>query len=316
MRAFLHICAGLMVSCLLASWLGFHALAMVLFPIPVAIYWLSGQPRRSLVLILCAALAALLTLGSALAVGYYSIVAALGVLLGLGIARNWRYGWIVAAVTAAAYLLIAGRMLLLWDQTLAHTQAWFDAVLAQAADRPGSNGSQQAVVNWLKEHWAEVGVGMIFWPVLIVTCLGLSLTVRLLSRSEEMPRPRGSFREMRTPEWLVWAAILLAALWFIERTWHVAPLRLVTWNTALALSAVYWVNGVSVLAYAFNALHPTLIACLAVVMLVFLAGVHPVLCFVGLFDTWAHFRKAADKLVAARERAQQTPDDDTYDNHE
>jgi len=247
------------------------------------------------------------------------LVAALGILLGLGIAQRWHYGWIVAAVAGSAYALVAGHMLAFWEASQAHARVWLDAWAAQLADRagPADEGPQALMleqVAWLRQHWAEVGLGVMFWPILIGACVVLSVAVRRVRRLADVPGPLGSFREMRTPEWVVWIAIVLAVLWLTGRVWPNALLRLVTWNSAIALSALYWINGVSVLVYIFDALRPALIACCAVVMVIFLLGAHPVLCFVGLFDTWGDFRKVADRVAAARKRAQQAADDDGRDD--
>lgn len=120
----------------------------------------------------------------------------------------------------------------------------------------------------------------------------------------DAPETRGSFRQMRTPEWVVWIAIALAGLWFFDRAWPNAAVRLVTWNAAFALSAVYWVNGTSILMYAFGAFQPGVLVCCASVMILLMLGVHPVLCAVGFFDTWSNFRRTVDRVIAARERGE------------
>jgi len=303
----------------LASVLGLAVLGMALFPVPVAAYWARRQREHSLGLVVCAMLVGLAGHGSGMAMVYYGLVASLGLLLGQGIAVGWSYGWTVAVVVAAAYGLVAGHTLLFWEAARAQARAGLDswsAYLAQQVDvaEEGPQALMLEQIAWLGEHWAEVGLGLMFWPVLLAACAGLSLTASKLRRLDGAPALRGSFREMRTPEWVIWAAIVLAALWFVDRTWPSGLLRLGAWNAAFALSAVYWLNGLSILAYAFKALQPSLFVAGAVVVVLFLFGVHPVLCFVGLFDTWGDFRRSVARLAAARKRAQQALDDDTYDD--
>jgi uncharacterized protein YybS (DUF2232 family) len=157
-------------------------------------------------------------------------------------------------------------------------------------------------LKWLKEHWAEVGLGTFAWPIAAGTCVVLSVLSRILRRRYGIAGVRGSFSTMRTSEWLVWAAIAVAGLFFAERTWPSLTLRLISWNGALALSAIYWMNGLSIMIYAVGALRQHVMMYLALVALLIALGMHPVLCLIGLFDTWADFRGALDRIVAAIKR--------------
>lgn len=319
MRRYARVWGALFVGCVFASGRGLDAFSMVAFPSAVGLYWARGKGAQSLGLILCAVLVALVSAGSWHTMTYYALVAALGVIIGAGAARHWRYGWIVVAATCCGYLVVAGQAVVFSESLQAHARSALDMLAAQFSVKTEAvDGSRQELllsqVVWFRDHLADVGLGIMFWPVLAGACASLSLVTGMLRRAGDAAAPRGSFGEMRTTEWLVWAAILLAASWFVERSWPNAVQRLITWNAAVALAAVYWINGISILAYGFHMLHPTWVVCFAVGMVLFLFGMHPVLCFVGLFDTWSNFRKVVDKVAAARKRASGSTDDDANDN--
>jgi len=124
----------------------------------------------------------------------------------------------------------------------------------------------------------------------------------------------GGFRNFRPPDWLVWAAILSALGFFAYGRWPVALVRNVSWNAAIALAAVYWLNGLAVLVFALSALRlrPFLAAAIFLGMVVY-PGTHAVFCGVGFFDTWAEFRPRLRRAIAARrarERERERNEDD------
>ena len=100
---------------------------------------------------------------------------------------------------------------------------------------------------------------------------------------------------------------------FIEQQWPNTALRTLCWNTALGLAAVYWLNGLSVLAYALGGVraHP-LMTVGAVLTFFYLLYCDPVLVvsLVGLFDTWGDFRRKIDAIVTARRLREQSDEDD------
>lgn len=288
-------------------------LGMFLFPIPVAVYWARNKIEFSLGLVACAGIvgyASAHTLGAALS---FVLAAAIGLVLGVGIARRWSYGWTVTAVAGLAYALSALNVVAAWDEFEARGAAWCSMQIATIEDRTEGSDDDRAALqietfSWIKNHWSEIGLGMLLWPLAIGTCIALSAVSAWLRKRNVAAGPRGPFREMRVSEWLVWAVIALAVLWFVDYRWPGSPVRLVAANGTVAISAIYWLNGLSVLAYALGVLKPQFLTSVAVVLvLVWLLGT--VLCIVGLFDTWGDFRRVLDRVVAARQRPEQHGDD-------
>ncbi|MCX5757699.1 MAG: DUF2232 domain-containing protein, partial [Candidatus Hydrogenedentes bacterium] len=245
------------------------------------------------------------------------LITAVGFPLGIGIGRRWTYGWTVAAVAGFAYLVALGSVVNAWDAWIAQAQVVYDALLAQVRSQAptGQEGAELLAQNvgWLKDHWPQLGVGLLLWPIVIEACFGVSILSGWLRRRFGIEGVRGSFRTMRVSEWLVWLVILVAAVCFVAYRRPDAMLRLAGWNAAVALAGIYWFNGVSVLVYAIDALRPQGLLYLAIVVgmvWAVLEGFHPALCFVGLFDTWADFRKLADRLAAARKRREEESKED------
>lgn len=303
MRSYARIWGALFAGSLGASVVGLDALNLVVFPSAVGLYWARGKGAQSFGVILCAVLSALVSFGSALPMINYALLAAAGILLGTGIVRQWPYGRIVALTAGYAYALLAGQYLAFWDAAQKNARAAIDFLAARALEtaEQAQSGNQDAIVrqmDWMRTHGPDVAIGFSFWPVLIGACMAVSLTGRLLRRAGDAVVPRGTFAEMRTSEWLVWLAIVVAASWYFERSNPNELQRLLTVNAAVVLAAIYWVNGLSVVAYALQVLQPGPIVAVASAMLLF--WFWPVLGLTGLFDTWADFRRAAAKLAAWR----------------
>lgn len=289
---------------------GLFVPAALLFPLPVGRYWAAGQYPRSLALVAVAAIAAYAATGSAAVAAAYVLVADLGLFLGVAALRHWSFGSCVAVVTAVLFGLGAGNMLLNWSNAIEMSQIFltarineFEELARQQAEagREVSEGNAQMieVVMWVKDHVHALVLGTFFGGALLFAT-GLTWVYQQMLRQPGGARIGGAFVRMRPPEWLVWLAIALAGLWLIDYRWPNELLRSVTWNAALGLSFVYWLNGLSIVAYVLLALHwhPVLVAaCMGMLMA---AQLGTMLSGVGLFDTWYGFRERIDRLVAAR----------------
>jgi hypothetical protein len=289
---------------------GFVIPAALLFPLPVGLCWARGQFVRALGLMVIAAVAALLPTGSPGWAAVYVIVADLGIFLGAAAQRRWPFGWCVAVLTAVWFALALGNVLLHWEVTIAGVQAaWqqridiFEEMAKEQAEagKEISEGSSQLITMslWIREHLKALFLGGFFGACLL-TATAMTWVFQQALRREGLPRLAGSFSRMRPPEWLVWVAIALAGMWFIEYRWPNELLRNVTWNAALGLSFVYWLNGLSIVTAAMLALqwHPLLMGlCIGMLMA---AQLGTALGVFGLFDTWYEFRARIDRFLAAR----------------
>jgi hypothetical protein len=303
-------------------------IGIVLFPVPVALYEARRHHGLALGLVACAFLATaasfvawdgVAALRDGLHAGLYEgSQAAVGLLLGLGLRRRWHYGQAVAAVLTAAFAIYLANVLLTWEAWQARTTVqvtaatdWFREDLANQAQEAGIEGQVPGFreLEWLRANWLAFVFGLHFaLPFLLVACVVVSVAAGLVRQWLGEPGVRGSFAAMRPPEWLVWIGIALAVVLFLDQKWPSAPVQVGAWNVAVGLGAVYWLNGLGIFLYGTNVLRPSFLVYLAFVMILVVL-VPPVLFFLGLFDTWANFRKRLDAIAAARQRLEQ-PDDE------
>lgn len=312
MRSYLLIAAALFMGGVGVASTHASFVGALLFPIPVALYAALGWPVLATGLVLAAGLGGWVATGVVGEGVHCGLITAVGFPLGVGIGRRWTYGWTVTAVAGFTYLVVLGSIVNAWDMWIEQARAVYDALLSQLQSQaPASpEGAELLVQNvgWLKDHWAQLGAGLLLWPVIVEACLGVSIIGRWMQRRSGLEGVRGSFRTMRISEWLVWLAILVAGLCYAAYRSGNVPLGLVAWNAAVALAGIYWFNGFSVCAYAIDALRPQGLLYLAIVVgmvWAVLEGFHPALCVVGFFDTWADFRTLADRWAAARKRREE-----------
>jgi len=225
---------------------------------------------------------------------YYAIVASLGICIGFGARRGWTYGKIVTVCTVLAFSLALGAALATWEDWSQEGQRIYEqwtAMIAASADNGSDTmaDTREQLAWLLRDHWTDIGLGMTFASTLIMVCLAVSGSAKRLRGRYNTAGPVGSFRDMRTPEWLVWVGIVAALLWFLDNQRPDMGLRPYVWNTAAGLAAVYWLNGVSIAFFA-AALSGTPMAYTVAFVAAVLCGAY-VVFFLGLFDTWVDFRR-------------------------
>jgi hypothetical protein len=236
-------------------------------------------------------------------------IAAMGLPIGLGTSHGWTYGRVVVATTAAFSVLVGAYLAVCWDsfnRIIDSMIAWFTEQLNLQAAEMGQElvDEQIAGLRWFGENKFALAVGIEFAVYLMLTCVLVSATAALLRRWHADPGPIGSFRDMRPPDWLVWTGIVTAALWYAEHRYGGIELRFVTWNVAIGLSSIYFLNGCAVFVYGLSVLAPGLFLLVLLVFMFVMSGLYPALSMIGLFDTWANFRLRMDRLAQAIRDAQ------------
>lgn len=158
---------------------------------------------------------------------------------------------------------------------------------------------------WLQEHYAAVVLGLWLWPMLLCALAAMALTARLVRANGGTAVPSGGLVFMRVPDWMVWPVIAAALLWMVNHYYHPhETLRVLAWNGAIALAAVYWLQGVAVAVFCLSVLRVQPFMVMLLLVLVFLSpGGHFVICTVGFFDTWVDFRGRLLRWAVARRRA-------------
>ena len=305
------IACVLFLGCTAASLVGLNGIGVALFPIPVMLYTARGLYGRAIGLTLCAALAALVAEALPRTALFYALIAASGFPMGIGIARRWTYGLTVLAAIGCLYLVMVGAILSAWPTWLASVEAWCNLFIEQIKQKTTDPAdtlvtTQVHMVTWLRDNWAAISLGLLLWPLSVQVCMAQSLITGWLRRRYGIRGLRGSFRTMRPTEWLIWATIVVAVLFWVDRQWPGTGLRIPVWNSAIGLAAIYWLNGASIMFYAFTVLRfsPFFIAML--VLLLVWTGLHPILCVVGLFDTWLSFRKMINRIAELRRHLEQS----------
>ncbi len=284
-----------------AAIIGLMPLTLAAFAVLVAVYSERGHIGYALGLVGCFALCGITFLGEVKGAYFFAFMTSQGFVMAFCVARKWTYARTVAATVAPIFAVFAAVALLNFGFWTRQAEAFFNDVAAEMDTSSLEN--KETAVNfslWLKEQWPNVGLGITFLIVLLSACLAVSMLSWMLKRYFQRRGPVGSFATMRPPDWLVWVAIMTACMWLVDNQWPNATLRAISWNTALALVAIYWLNGLSILAYGVAVLRPRV---LVIVALCFaLMYMQPLVCFLGFFDTWSEFRFRLDALVAAKKQ--------------
>jgi len=305
------VCAGVVVAGGVFALTGMHPLALAVFPVPVAYFWACRTRAHAGGIVLAAALSAVVSVGAIGLALYYALYAAVGALLGVFCERRRSFGECVAAITGVVFCFTAATTLAAWEAARHAATIFINARIEGFRNAAGEQEAFQKqaieVFRWVDTHWADLAFGMLFGGILLTATLLVALLARWLPQGQEQARPTGTFGAMRMPDWLVWVAIATAGLWFVEQQWPNDALQALTWNVALALACIYWLNGMAIFFYGLGALHAHPLVYIVVLLVVVYTAVHPAIALLGLFDTWLETRPRIDGLVA-RYRAQADSD--------
>jgi len=289
---------------------GFFLSAMFLLPAPVAYFWLKGKNAAALGMLAGAMVMPALITGSVVVGVIFGAVAAHGLLLG-ALARNRiSLGVAMAAMTLSLFAFMALYSALNWDMV---TADWRTALQRQAekfesADDELESRQTEAITEWLgwiDENLVYLYFGAMFSGVMLMVAAVCSMLYWWLPPADVFTLANYRFSNMRTPEHLVWLAIVLAGLWFWDNRWPNETVRFVSWNGALALATVYWLNGLSVMLYISHVWKWRPLFTYLILLGMLLFNVISVLSIFGFFDTWIDFRRKAFQMRTAK-----PPDDE------
>lgn len=287
-------------------------LAAGIFVLPMAYEWGLGRFGRAAGIGLLATVAGVINMPSYLGAVEFTLLSWTGGLMGECLRRKWSLGWCVTLVTSLVYGLALASMLWHWEQTREQASlviASWRSMIENAARQTGGGdgGIDLEKLKWMDDNWANLGLGFVFGTVLFMVTGASAFLASMLRRLRPERGRCARFRDMRPPEWLVWVAIALALLWFIDQRWPHPAVRAVVWNAAIGLSVVYWLNGLSIVIYVAAVFSWPLPLMVAVVLLI--TPLLQLLSPLGFFDTWWDFRRQADRLSAMRRAAPPDPMD-------
>ncbi len=246
-------------------------------------------------------------------------MAGAGTLVGVLLVRRWRYdrayavtGGLLVAATAM-YAVANGPEWEASGSRVLDTTVEMTARHIENLDPRVNDERYREQLNfwkWFRDHHRHISAGILGATLLVEAALLVSLGGTWARRFGGVEGLQGVFVHLRPPEWVVWIAIALAVLGYVDWQWPTPWLRTIVWNSGLVLSAVYFMTGLAVAGFAGRLFRPGPFLMAAVLVLVFLAGLYPVLAMLGLFDTWADFR---ERMVRAVEQARRRSEDDGED---
>ena len=184
--------------------------------------------------------------------------------LGLGLTRRWAYGRMVSILTVWAFALVLMSIVGAWDDWNAQAVFAHDTLTAELDKRTEANPADEqaaairANLTWLKDRCASLGLGLTFCPVLIGACVAVVIHGPLGPAEVRTARASWLLQGHACPGMASVGRHFGRRYVVYDRRWPVTGLRIVSWNTAVGLSAVYWLNGLSILVYAATVLRPHL----------------------------------------------------------
>ncbi len=301
---------ALLVLGLLLMLAGAVPLAAVCFIVLSARHWLAGERRKAWGVSLLAGVTATVMMFSPAQGVFYLAASSMGCLLGVLMERNWSFGRRFAALSSLASGLVAVVMAATWQQLRKDTTVFMNARIAEFEAQGDASEQWLEMFRWYDVNYAYIGFGSVVASVLLLVAFMLCVIDRSQRSLSAKPRRTTGFQRMRLPDWMVWVAIAVALLWMADHRWPNELLRVISWNAAIILTCVYWLNGLAILLYALTILKATTLASFVILSGMILFGLMHLLGLVGLFDTWCNFRIRLRRVAMLRNVAYRPEDPD------
>lgn len=295
---------GLAVVALLSMAGGYPLPAMLLLPVPVAYFWIRGRYGLATLMVLAIGAVPVFLSKAYLFGGILLLMGATGVVLGVLMRSRVSLGPAITVTAVLIFAVAAGHTVLTWQASRAE---WHNALEAykdqfKEVETSESVDSTLALLTWFDDNWLYISFGMLFGLVVLATTVVIGSLYRSLALQGLIRPQNWQFSRMRLPEHLVWVAIALAGLWFLDNWRPNETVRFVAWNGAIALAVVYWISGLSIAVFAVLAFQMKLMLVLLVFVTAFVFNFHQMLALVGLFDTWWDFRLKVRQLAETRKK--------------
>lgn len=304
MRTYGFFIFGLIALVVLSAAMGYPMPVMLVLPVAVAYLWVRKGTVYALFLTFVFGLLPLLLAGDIFLAFVFLCASLSGVGLGILMRRKVSLGRSIAFVTLCLFALNAGHAALFWSE---YSTVWksemkdFSNSLAEA-DGVEKTDPRLEVLDWLVQHLPYIAFGTLFGFTLLVSTVLVSAVYRKMVLEGLISPANCHFSRMRVPEHLVWVAIALAGLWFLDNWRPNDAVRFVAWNGAVAMAVVYWLNGLSITVFAMQALQVRPLVVAIIFCALFMLNLQQLLAFVGLFDTWWNFRFKVRRYIEARQR--------------
>ena len=295
---------GLTALVALSTAMGYFMPVMFMLPVAVAYLWIRERHLYAFLLSSVFGLLPLLTARDAFMAVAFLFAAFSGIGLGLLMRRKASLGMGIAFVTVCLFLLNAGHSALFWQEYRAAWQSEMQAFSASVSEVKDAERTAPMLeaLDWLAQHWLYLSFGMLFGFILLVSTVLVSALYRKAAQEGLASPANVYFSRMRVPELLVWAAIVLAGLWFLDSWRPNDVIRFIAWNGAVAMAVVYWLNGLAILVFALQAFQVRPLVAALVFSALFMLNLQQLLAFVGLFDTWWDLRFKIRRFIETRQR--------------
>ena len=273
------------------------SIATLLTPLPALRYavghrwWhLRTLSAVALTAVIVAALA-----GPVAGVGYLATVGLVTVVMSLMLEREKPFELIVVTAGIALFLSLGAAGLAATGSFAALSQAVRNTLL-QGLERSREFyrflGAESALGPHMEANILDVATELAPALILISCCFAVFFNLMLLWRfSQQAQLSYALFKDLArwsAPEWMVWVLIAAGFSLFIP----FEPIRVLALDVFMCVLAVYFCQGVAIMAFYFHALG---MPALARGIIYLVTGLQPILaalvCAAGLFDLWIDFRR-------------------------
>mgnify|MGYP003572144050 FL=1 len=201
---YIEVLMGVLLGTGICARIGLDAFAMVLIPVPVALYWATGAPGRSLIVVACAILGAWIGAGTLADAAIYNLAAAVGVLLGWGMKRRWTFGWCVTMATAVVFTAVALNLWVNWDTSISDLNQKFDTLEALAENSSNNQNSELTEVfaearRLVLKNWNYIAFSAYFQSTLFGVTLFVAFLAKMLRLMGAHAGPPPTSRRTRPP---------------------------------------------------------------------------------------------------------------------
>jgi uncharacterized protein YybS (DUF2232 family) len=273
------------------------ALVMLCAPAPILIYGLDGpRPHWRIGIVLSlAALVIGLAAGPLQALGFVLTLGLATVLIAVLVKRQWSCEWIVFGCTAAMLAAAFGALLVRAGSPVAlarQLHAFVALAMSHSADLYQKLGMSQAQSRELGDQVLEItsqlSPALVAMIGAVTVLVNLGLVARWLGKEKLGYQLFPGLVTWRTPEWLIWLLLATGFGMFIP----LEPARLAATNGFVVLAAIYFCQGLAIMAYYLRMLAMPRIVRGTIYLIAMLQPVLAALvCLAGIFDMWIDFRR-------------------------
>jgi uncharacterized protein YybS (DUF2232 family) len=233
--------------------------------------------------------------GPVAGVGYLATVGLATVIMSLMLEREKPFELIVLTAGIALFLSLGAAGLAATGSFAALSEAVRNTLL-QGLERSREFyrflGAESALGQHMEANILDVATELAPALILISCCFAVFFNLTLLWRfSQQTQLSYALFKDLArwsAPEWMVWVLIAAGFSLFIP----FEPIRVLALDVFMCVLAVYFCQGVAIMAFYFHALG---MPALARGIIYLVTGLQPILaalvCAAGLFDLWIDFRR-------------------------